>query len=78
MSMETYSYHMFMFPFTWAAKNNKTFSNRDLAEIFETASADNQWQRIRDNETILRDGIALVDAEARNYYSAYQFFNEAA
>lgn len=76
--METYSYHMFLFPFTWEAKNNKIFSNRDFAEIFETASADNQWQRIRDNETFLRDGIALVDAEARNYYSAYQFFNEAA
>lgn len=77
MSREIYSYHMFMFPFTWNTKDNKPLSNQEFVEIFETSSVENQWQRIRDNGIYLKDGIVITDEKCRNYYSAYQFFNEA-
>lgn len=77
MSGNPYSYHTFLFPFTWGTNHNKPLSNKEFAEIFETPSGENRWQRIRDNETLLKDGITLVEEESRTYYAAYQFFNEA-
>lgn len=77
MSGKPYSYHTFLFPFTWGTNHNKPLSNREFAEIFETPSARNRWQRIRDNEALLKEGIRLVAEESRTYYAAYQFFNEA-
>lgn len=84
MKQGAFSYHMFAYPFIWntgkgirSGKLERKNDSNILVDIFETPSESNIWERMQDDLCQIRDGIDLNNDRRKNYYCAFQFFNEA-
>ncbi|MBQ9142571.1 MAG: hypothetical protein IJX63_12415 [Lachnospiraceae bacterium] len=77
MKNTVYSYHMFLYPFTWSTNDNNIQTSKDFANIFETVSSENIWERAQLHTSQNSTNISLITPESKVFYNTYQFFNEA-